>query len=109
MKTSATTEAGEDVWIKVSLDGEHCVQHVNWYMWEESPRTNWTCHSSVCSCYGQYCEWAFLSVSTGGVESDQPALDLDCQVGDTVIIRSIGTWSVQIYDIGIIAMGKIIR
>ena len=95
---SSTSYSEEGSWIKITLDGVHCIHEIKWY-WKDiiDPRTEWYCSSSGCSCVGNYCGWADMEVSGGETESGQPGLN--CKHGDTIEISTAETWRVEFTEI----------
>ncbi|KAL5270976.1 hypothetical protein ACHWQZ_G001580 [Mnemiopsis leidyi] len=83
---SHTGPASDGKWLKITLDGVHCVKQV-WIYGSSSndgPWQTWTCSQNSCSCKGNnFCSSFKVTVSIEGAASGQ-SLDSDCSYGDSV-------------------------
>jgi len=110
---SHTGPASDGKWLKITLDGVHCVKQV-WIYGSSSndvPWQTWTCSQNSCSCKGNnFCSSFKVTVSIEGAASGQ-SLDSDCSYGDSVTYSRTSGNNIGLTEIVIIGykIGKLVR
>ena len=80
------------MWLKIRLDGVHCVRKVFTISRTGEEKVAWNCNKDGCSCDELSCnDDLTLTVNTEGGNSGTFPLKTDCKHGDTVKLQKVYT------------------
>ena len=77
------------MWLKIRLDGAHCVRKVFTISLSGEEKVAWFCHNNGCSCDGSCNGDLTLTVNTEGGNSGTFSLKTNCKHGDTVKLQKV--------------------